>query len=46
MIEVTEHQEEVAALLRRSGFTLSDDKGKILDSLGASFGGNVFAVRC
>ena len=45
MIEVTEHQEEVAALLRRSGFTLSDDKGKILDSLGASFGGNVFAVR-
>lgn len=45
MVEVTEQQEEVAKLLRLAGYTLSDDKGEILDTLGPTFGGNVFAVR-
>ena len=45
MIEVTEYQEEVASLLKRCGYVLSDDKGNRLDTLGPTFGGNVFAIR-
>lgn len=45
MIEVTERQAEVAALLRRHGYVLSDEAGLPLGELGPAFGGNVFAVK-
>jgi FkbM family methyltransferase len=45
MVEVTEHQAEVANLLQRCGYVLSDDKGNRLDKLGPTFGGNVFATK-
>lgn len=44
MVEVTENQREVGELLMASGFALSDESGRSLDSL-VGFSGNVFALR-
>lgn len=44
MVEVTDNQIAVGDLLLSSGFILSDDSGRNLESL-AGFSGNVFALR-
>ena len=45
MIEITEHHDEVVALLRKHGYVMSDDKGNVIDVLGPSFAGNVFFFK-
>lgn len=45
MVEVTERQADVFALLRRNGYVLSDERGVEIGDAGTSFSGNIFAVR-
>jgi FkbM family methyltransferase len=45
MVEVTERQDEVFALLRRHGFRITDECGTVIDAPANGFSGNIFAVR-
>lgn len=45
MVEVTENQPEVSALLQEAGFEMQDEEGNAFASIPDSYRGNVFSIK-